>query len=161
MLRYLVAYGPAASADVRSWSGLTGLPAAIKRLRPSLRTYMDERGRELFDLADAELPDPDLPVPPRFVPAFDNVVLGYDDRSRVIDDEHKKLSILGTRFLLVDGRVTGAWTTVGDGESGVTVTIETFRKLSRAERAAVTAEGRELAGFLGEGTPGRASWSPT
>ena len=51
--RYLRAYGPAASADLRSWSGLSGLPAVIKELGPELRTYRDERGRTLLDLADA------------------------------------------------------------------------------------------------------------
>jgi len=97
--RYLRAYGPATSSDIRSWSGLTGLPAVIKRLRPELVSYRDEQGRELLDLADAALPDPDLPAPPRFLPAFDNAVLGYDDRSRIIDDEHRGLSIMGTRYV--------------------------------------------------------------
>ncbi len=153
--RYLRAYGPASSSDVRSWSGLTGLPAVIKRLRPELVSFRDERGRELLDLADAALPDPDLPAPPRFLPAFDNAVLGYDDRSRIIDDEHKGLSIMGTRYLLVDGRVAGAWTTSGDAESGVTVRVEPFRPLARGERDEVHEEAGRLATFLGDETPGR------
>jgi hypothetical protein len=153
--RYLRAYGPATSSDVRAWSGLTGLPPVIKRLRPELVAYRDERGRELLDLADAPLPDPDIPAPPRFLPAFDNAVLGYDDRSRIIDDEHRRLSVMGTRYVLVDGRVSAAWTTSGDSASGVTVTVEPLRRLGRAERGDVQNEAERLAAFLGDGTPGR------
>jgi hypothetical protein len=153
--RYLRAYGPASSSDVRAWSGLTGLPAVINRLRPELVSYRDERGRELLDLADGTLPAPDSPAPPRFLPAYDNAVLGYDDRSRIIDDEHRGLSVMGTRYLLVDGRVAGAWTTAGDAETGVTVTVEPLRRLSPAERRDVHDEAERLAAFLGDGTPGR------
>ena len=155
MRRYLRAYGPASSSDVRSWSGLTGLPAVIKKLRPELVAYRDERGRVLLDLADATLPDPDLPAPPRFLPAFDNAVLGYDDRSRIIDDEHRGLSILGTRYVLVDGRVAAAWTSAGDTGGGVSVTVQPLRRLTGAERHDVRDEAERLAAFLGDGAPGR------
>jgi len=37
-------------------------------------------------------------------------VLGYDDRSRIIDDADRGLSVTGARFLLVDGRVRATWT---------------------------------------------------
>jgi hypothetical protein len=81
-------------------------------------------------------------------------VLGYDDRSRIIEDEHRGLSVMGTRYVLVDGRVSGAWTTTGDAGSGVTVTIEPLRRLTRDERRDVTDEAERLAAFLGDGTPG-------
>ncbi|MCC5575476.1 AlkZ family DNA glycosylase, partial [Microtetraspora sp. AC03309] len=51
--RYLAAYGPAATADLRAWSGLAGLPAAVAAIREELVTFRDERGRELLDLPDA------------------------------------------------------------------------------------------------------------
>ncbi|PZV92653.1 Winged helix DNA-binding domain-containing protein [Micromonospora phaseoli] len=143
VLRYLAAYGPAATADLRAWSGLSGLRESVHRLRPSLRTFRDERGRELLDVPDGALPDPQTPAPPRFLPAFDNAVLGYDDRSRVIDAEHRGLSVTGARFLLVDGRVSGTWAvTVDDGAA--TLRITPLRALTTDERDAVLTEGDSL-----------------
>jgi Winged helix DNA-binding domain len=155
VLRYLLAYGPAASSDVRAWSGLSGLPAVITRLRPRLRSYRDERGRELLDTLDGKLPDPNATPPVRFLPAFDNAVLGYDDRSRIIDDEHRGLSVAGARFVLVDGRVAATWTFTGDATAGVEVEVSPLRPLSPAERADLTEEAAALAAFLGDGVAGR------
>ncbi|CAM5740298.1 hypothetical protein SALBM311S_02679 [Streptomyces alboniger] len=61
--RYLAAYGPAASTDLRAWCGLAGLPAAIKAAREELVVFRDERGRELLDLPDAPRPTPTPPPP--------------------------------------------------------------------------------------------------
>ncbi|WP_020673440.1 winged helix DNA-binding domain-containing protein [Amycolatopsis nigrescens] len=141
--RYLAAFGPAATADLRAWSGLAGLPAAVSAVRQELVAFRDERGRELLDLPDAPRPDPDTPAPVRFLPAFDNAILGYHDRGRIIDDAHRGLSVAGERVVLVDGRVAASWTV----DAG-TVTVHPLRRFSRADRAAVAEEGREVALFL-------------
>lgn len=144
--RYLAAFGPAATADLRAWCGLAGLPAAVRALREELVVFRDERGRELLDLPDAPRPDPDTPAPVRFLPAFDNAILGYDDRSRIVDDAHRGLSVAGERAVLVDGRVAATWT-VDAGE----VVVHPLRRLSPAERDAVAEEGGDLAAFLSGG----------
>ncbi|MFH8405125.1 winged helix DNA-binding domain-containing protein [Streptomyces sp. NPDC018019] len=149
--RYLAAFGPAASADLRAWCGLAGLPGAVAAVREELVAFRDERGRELLDLPDAPRPDPDTPAPVRFLPAFDNAILGYQDRSRIIDDAHRGLSVAGARVVLVDGRVAATWT-IRDGM----VTATPLRRFSRSERTAVAEEGRALAAFLSDGDSDRA-----
>ncbi|PZG13956.1 winged helix DNA-binding domain-containing protein [Nonomuraea aridisoli] len=144
--RYLAAFGPAASADLRAWCGLAGLPAAVSAIREELVVFRDERGRELLDLPDAPRPDPDTPAPVRFLPAFDNAILGYHDRGRIIDDAHRGLSVAGARVVLVDGRVAATWN-VEDGA----VVVDPLRRLSRADGDAVAEEGRALASFLSDG----------
>lgn len=148
--RYLAAFGPAASADLRAWCGLAGLPAAVSALREELVSFRDGRGRELLDLPDAPRPDPGTPAPVRFLPAFDNAILGYHDRGRIIDDAHRGLSVAGERVVLVDGRVSATWS-ADDG----TVVVTPLHGLSRADREAVAEEGAGLAAFLSDGGSSR------
>lgn len=150
MLRYLRAFGPATVADARTWSRLTGLREVFERLRPSLRTFSDERGRELFDVRDGPLPDPDTPAPPRFLPQYDNVFLSHDDRSRVVRDDVRwsQRSVMEGRFgsVLIDGFVGATWkTTRKDGEA--LLRVESVAPLGRRDMDAVAAEGERLLAF--------------
>jgi hypothetical protein len=109
LLRYLAAFGPASVADMRLWSGLPGLTAVVERLRPRLRSFADENGRELLDLPDAPVATGEEPAPPRFLPWFDNLLLGHDDRSRVLPHGHRLGVVGGSAFVLVDGFARATW----------------------------------------------------
>ncbi|MER7005499.1 winged helix DNA-binding domain-containing protein [Dactylosporangium sp. NPDC000555] len=144
--RYLGAFGPAASADLRAWCGLAGLPRAVAAVRDELVSFRDDRGRELLDLTDAPRPGPDTPAPIRFLPAFDNAILGYHDRSRIIDHDHRGLSVAGERVVLVDGRVAATWTCNAGG-----IRVTPLRQFTHAEHAAVAEEADHLATFMSDG----------
>lgn len=111
--RYLAAFGPASAADMQTWSGLTGLKSVLNGMRDRLEVMVDEHGKELFDLPEAPRPEGDMPAPVRFLPDFDNLMLGHADRTRVLPEEYrgavvtKNLRVRAT--YLVDGFVAGTW----------------------------------------------------
>jgi hypothetical protein len=151
VMRYFAGYGPAAVMDIQAWCGLTKLREVVERLRPRLRVFRDEDGRELFDLPDATRPQPDTPAPARFLPEYDNALLGYKDRTRMIVEESRRRldsDILGNfSTFLVDGRIGGRWKLARERDTA-TLTIEPVVGLSKAEAADLTDEGVKLLAFL-------------
>ena len=119
-------------------------------MRDRLEVFADERGRELFDLPDAPRPGADAAAPVRFLPEFDNLVLAYDDRSRVIADEHRPLvttkNLRVKATFLVDGVVAGIWT-IAVKRRVATVTLEPFGAVSKRVLQGAEAEGEALARF--------------
>ena len=150
ILRYLAAFGPATTSDIRTWSGLTGLREVMERLRPQLRTFRDERGRELFDLPDAPLPDQETPAPPRFLPEYDNALLSHADRTRIVRDEHRKRLLtangVGSNTFLVDGFVRGTWRIDQDRDRAVLL-LDPLKPLSMQDRLELEEEGARLLTF--------------
>jgi hypothetical protein len=151
VVRYLEAFGPAAIADAQTWCGLGGLGTVFEQLRPKLRAFQDERGRELFDLPHAPRPDADEEAPVRFLPEWDNLLLSHADRSRVIADAHRpaittaNLRLPGT--FLVDGFVAGTWV-VERKKKAVTLELRSFSPLQRSVATALEEEGEALARFM-------------
>lgn len=82
LFRYLRAFGPASTMDMQTWSKLLGMKQAVAELGDRVRTYTDERGRTLYDAADGELADPDIPAPVRLLGWYDNAVLSHREIGR-------------------------------------------------------------------------------
>jgi hypothetical protein len=146
--RYLGAFGPASRRDIVAWSMMhvPEISRALERLEP-LRRFRDERGRELFDVPRAPLPDGGTPAPVRFLPKWDNVLLAFADRTRVLPEEHRKSVIRMNgdvaQTFLVDGFVAGTWQ-VENGR----VEVAPFARLSKAARLELEDEAGRLEAFL-------------
>lgn len=149
--RYLAAFGPASVADFQAWSGLTGVKAALDGWRDDLRVFRDEQGRTLYDLPDAPLPHADTPAPVRFIAELDNLLIGHDDRRRVIADDYRmpvmKVNGRGSITILVDGFVRGV-AIIEKDKSGVALVIEPFEPVAKPDRAALIEEGERLIRFV-------------
>jgi len=145
VLRYLGAFGPATVGDIQSWSGLTRLREVVERL--PLRVFRGEAGQALYDLPDAPRPAEDTPAPPRFLPAYDNLLLSHHDRTRIIPGNRPvplppgNGATIGT--FLVDGMWQGIWRIRHQ-----TLRIQPFTKLRRTDRGALLSEAAQLCAFV-------------
>ena len=150
VLRYLAAYGPASVRDIQAWSGLSRLREVTDRLGRRLRPVAGPDGARLLDLAGVPRPDRDLPAPPRFLPEYDNLLLSFADRSRVIPHGRPVPLPAGngatTGTLLVDGFWRADWKIVKGPDLAV-LHILPFQPLALGEADAVAAEGSRLLKF--------------
>ena len=147
--RYLAAFGPASRRDIVAWSMMhvPEIGRALERLEP-LRRFRDEQGRELLDVPRAPLPDPGTPAPVRFLPKWDNLLLAFADRTRVLPERYRK-RVIGmngdvAQTFLVDGLVAGTWRVEGGR-----VVVEPFEPLASQVRREVEDEAGRLEAFLG------------
>jgi hypothetical protein len=142
--RYLAAFGPASRRDVAAWSGVAQRDFAWERVETVI--YEDEHGTELLDLPGAPLPPADTPLPPRFLAHWDQPLLAYADRERIMAPEIQalQLTLSGDPTVTVDGRVAASWA-IRDDVLEVTPHVE----LSRAQRKAVREEALRTARFCG------------
>ena len=145
--RYLQGFGPATVLDFQIWSGLTKMEKVFESMRPNLRVYQTEDMGEVFDLPEATLADGNLPVPVRFLPGYDNVLLGHAVRTRIVSDEDRKQVMPGGALVrptfLVDGFVAGIWSLERSR-----LFVMPFRPLPDEARAEVATEAERLLEFV-------------
>ncbi len=141
--------------DIQAWSGLTRLREVTEvsqehRLGARLRPFTGPGGAELLDLPDAPRPDPATPAPPRFLPEYDNLLLSFADRSRVIPGGRAVPLPPGngatTGTLLVDGFWAAGWTIIR-GRDRAVLEIRPFGPLGARRQDAIGAEGSALLEF--------------
>jgi hypothetical protein len=146
--RYFAAYGPATVADLQAWCGLTRLGEVVERL--GLREFRTDDGTRVYDVPDGPRPDPETPAPVRFLGEFDNILLSYADRTRIISDAARQrvftVNGLVRGTVTVGGTVCGMWR-VDRKRGTATLTVEPFEKRLEREHDAVTREGGDLLTF--------------
>ncbi|HKY49891.1 MAG TPA: winged helix DNA-binding domain-containing protein [Candidatus Limnocylindria bacterium] len=151
--RYLAAFGPASLADIAQFAGQVPprIRPVLEHLAPTLARFADEHGRALFDIPRAPRPAADTEAPVRFLPRYDELLIGYAHRDRVIAAEHRpavyaKNALIEAVFL-VDGRAAGTWA-LERTKTDAVVRLRPFASLARSDRLAAATEGEALARFL-------------
>jgi hypothetical protein len=150
-IRYFQSRGPATAKDFRWWIGMSLGDArlAIELAGKALESRVV--GDETYWISPGK--------PPRspngmthLLPAFDEYLVGYADRSAVLDPGFIKRVNAGGGVLkpavVIDGQVVGTWArTLGKGV--VSVTTHPFARLNKAQTDAIGRAARDYGAFLG------------
>jgi len=148
--RYFASRGPATVADFAWWAGLSlgDARGALDEVRAALvaeehdgATYWRTAGR-------APPPRPGLAC---LLPAFDELLVGYDDRRALVAPAfHARVhrgGMLGP-VVVVGGRAVGTWRRTLS-RRGVKVAVAAFRPLGAATERSVAAAAERYAAFVG------------
>ena len=147
--RYLEGFGPATAADIGMFTMLRKPPVqqALSELGEEVVRLEGPDGVELFDVPGGPIPPASTKAPPRLLGMWDNVLLAYADRGRVVPDEYRRHvirrngDVLPT--VLVDGHVAGVWRSLDRA-----IEVTAFHELSAATWRALTSEARSMAALL-------------
>jgi hypothetical protein len=144
--RYLAAFGPAQRRDAAAWAGVAQNDFAGAWERVPTVTYRDEHGNELHDLPDQPLPPASTPLPPRFLAHWDQPLLAYADRERIMPPEVAPLNLTlsGSPTCTVDGRVAASWELRREGDT-VRIEITPHVDIRRAALAEIREEAERTA----------------
>jgi hypothetical protein len=148
--RYFTSRGPATVQDFVWWSGLTAADA---------RAGLEMTGRHLVrDVIDGSAcwrssSAQAVPRGPRaayLLPAYDEYLIAYKDRSAAIDPAYsaRKMIVIFGPTIVLNGRVVGTWKPA-PGKGAVVVTLKPFATLRAPQRRAVVEAGRRYGAFLG------------
>ena len=151
--RYFTSHGPASVRDFANWTGLplTDARTALQLAKPSLAS-IERSGDELWmSSALDELTEQSHSV--HLLPGFDEYLLGYRDRSAVLEAGHMERIVPGGNgvfqaTLVVDGMVRGTWRRSIRG-GAMRLGVTPFVRLSAAMKKATAAAAHRYAAFLG------------
>jgi hypothetical protein len=151
--RYFTSHGPASLPDFARWAGLTVTDATA-----GLEMVKSDLTQETVNGQTYWLPL-DMPAmvdePPAIylLPGFDEYMLGYKDRSAILDPAYAQKIVPGNNgifypTIVIEGRVAGVWKRTFKKD---TVVIETspFTPLSEAQKQAISAAAEHFGRFVG------------
>jgi hypothetical protein len=144
--RYFKAFGPATIEDCASFThySKTEILRLIEEYNIPLKSVICE-GTEYFYIIDLI---GDCKIPECiFLAGFDQLIMGYKDRSRVMDVEDKEKVITCSGIvhptILLDGRLQAKWK-----KDKAKLLVTPFTRLSKKKRELIASKGKEL--FLNE-----------
>jgi len=150
-VRYFQSRGPATANDFRWWTGMSLGDArhAIDLAGTSLESR--KAGSETYWMTPGKAPRARRGAT-QLLPAFDEYLVGYADRSAVLDAKFIRRVNAGGGILkpavVIDGRVVGTWRrTLAKGT--VSVAIDAFGPLNRSQSQAIDRTANDYASFLG------------
>lgn len=151
--RYFTSRGPATLADFAYWSGLP-----ISEARAGLESVKSELVEETIDGQSCFLSPETVQQPERsrslyLLPGFDEFVLGYRDRSAVLNPQFADAICPGGNGMFMstivsDGRIIGTWRRTVKKKT-VEIAFESFRPLHAEEIDALAQAAERYGAFLG------------
>jgi hypothetical protein len=150
--RYFSSRGPATIKDFIWWSGLSATEARAG--------FEDIKAKLISETVDKTVywMSPDIPSPKEKVsafalPGFDEYILGYQDRSAVLDPQHADKICPGGNgmfafTIIVDGQVVGTWKRTVK-KNAIAITAMPFDKLNKAEKSAFKQAAERYGAFMG------------
>lgn len=150
--RYFISHGPATLRDFMWWSGLTSADAKaglasnaaiLSSEQVDGREYWMKKGSKIASGARRGY----------LLPGFDEYLLGYQDRSAVLSPEYAKKIVPGGNgmflsTIVIDGQVVGTWKKEVKKDR-VIIRLDSFQKLSNADRKLLEAAATQFGRFLG------------
>jgi hypothetical protein len=150
--RYFISHGPATLQDFAWWTGLT--TANCKAGLADAASYLAQETRDgqTYWLAPSLPPAGTLAPAAHLLPCYDEYIVGYRDRSAIINPEHlayphPRDNILFSHTLALGGRIAGIWQRTL-GRAGVSLSLQLFEPLGEADQAAITSAAERYAAFL-------------
>jgi hypothetical protein len=150
--RYIASHGPATLKDFTWWSGLPAADArsALAGAGPGIRRKT--RGSREYWLPEPVSPSRRGMAAAVLLPAYDEYLLGYQDRSHALDPRDAgKINLINglARPILVSGRIRGSWKRVIAPEK-IMVTINYFEPQNEDAERAVEAAVKRYGAFIGK-----------
>ncbi len=151
-LRYFTSHGPATIQDFIWWSGLSAGEArgGFEAIKSHLIT---ETVDKLIYWMSPVMQAPDGLAKTFVLPGFDEYLLGYKDRSAVLDAQHAEKicpggnGVFAPTFIL-DGRVVGTWKR-SVKKSSLAIVALPFTVLNKKQKLAFKRAAERYATFMG------------
>ncbi len=151
--RYFTGHGPATIQDLAWWSGLTltDARAGLEQVKGQLRQET-VNGQTYWMSPDMPALTKDAPTV-YLLPGFDEYLLGYTDRSAVLEAVHAPKIQPGSNgmfspTIVIEGRVAGVWKRTLKKDT-VTLNLSPFAPFSPAQRQAIGAAAERYRTFVG------------